>query len=181
MKKRRFDAERAVDAAELRLIGELARARDVTDRREQLVLHDRPQNDVGAEPLGMRGGLGLELLRLTQGRADRVGAVANLDGPASRLVQIEQIDGVFGGLDLWRMTERRHRRAGALDERRCSCRRSKLGHEQVGDGRLDARVGRVEDDEAMSAEELVDPAGERAADRGSRTVVASERGRRSPE
>ena len=47
--ERHRDAERRVDAAQLAEVGQLARARHVTDGREERVLHDRTQQHVRAE------------------------------------------------------------------------------------------------------------------------------------
>ena len=50
--QRHRHAEVLVDAAQLAEIGQLVRPGDVTDRREERVLHDRPQQHVRAEVPG---------------------------------------------------------------------------------------------------------------------------------
>jgi hypothetical protein len=51
--ERHRNAERCIHPAELREVGKLVGAGDVTDGWEQRVLDQRPQQHVRAEPLGM--------------------------------------------------------------------------------------------------------------------------------
>ena len=97
--QRHRHAEMLVDALQLAEIGELVRAGDVADRREERVLHDRPQQHVRAEAGGILGGLLHQ-----RGGAVRVLADEKLSVPlANRLtaaVQHEQRDRVVLRLDL---------------------------------------------------------------------------------
>ena len=157
--QRHRHAEVLVDAAKLPEIGELARAGDVTDRRKERVLHDRPEQHVRAEPLG----------RLRRPRS-RASSAVNVVSPTTnwspcRLIGVrapsmmEERDAVGLRHDLRRVAARRQRLARRGGERRGASRRVAISRrEHVGHERLGGRIGGVEDDQPVRAEQRLDPA-----------------------
>ena len=136
------------------------RSGHVGDRGKQGVLHDRPQQDVGAERRRLLANEIAERVRGQQGVAQGEGAVAQANGPAPP-VQVEQRDRVVGRLHLRVVAARRQLRPGRRRQPRRFAAQSQLAVEDRPGERLGRGIGRIEHDQAAVAEHAVEPPAER--------------------
>ena len=107
--------------------------------------------------------------------ADDQRVVLALDRPPAARVEVEERDAVFGRLDLRRVAELPHQRAGVARQLRGATGILQFAREDVGDKRLGRRIGGIEDDHAMPAEQIVEPAGKRRRDRRAGGVAPRQR------
>ena len=162
-----------VDPAQLPQIGQLAGTGDITDGREQRILHDGTQEDAGAEPGRMFGGF----------PGERVGRVARLaDEQLSILlanratlgIETEERGALVSRLHL-RVVAMRLQLGAGLRCGSCGvpgCRQ--LPHENLAHGRLRAGVRRVVHDQAALAEHLLEPPGKRIGHSHARLVCRAQ-------
>ena len=177
--QRHRHAEVLVDAAQLAEVRQLVRSGDVTDRREQRVLHDRAQQHVRAEA----------------GRAARWPAATSAGG-AKLLVADDEAGRPAGGSA--RRVRRRGGTARGCRPARAPARgsraptrsapasaasltvspgRRQLAREHLADERLRRRIRRVVDDQAArSPSTCFEPAAERVGHAGARRVGAPQIG-----
>ena len=132
----------------------------VGDGGKQGVLHDRPQQDVGAERGRLLAHESAERVRRQQGVAEGEGVVAQANGPALA-VQVEQRDRVGGRLHLRVVAARRQLRPGRRRQPRRLAAQSQLPVEHRPGERLGRGIGRIEHDQAALAEHAVEPPAER--------------------
>ena len=157
--QRHGDAEVRVDLAQLAQVGQLVRPRDVADGREDRILHQRPQQHVGAEVSRLAGGFLGECL---QGRRLVANRHPVAGGPmASRAAgQVKERDSAFVRRDLSVVAGRDERLPGTARQSGRVAGLGDLGREDAGRQRLGRRIGRVVDHQAVRPEHGLDPAPE---------------------
>ena len=132
------DVTRRIDIAELRVIRQLARPRHVTDRREELILHDGTEQNVGTEALRV-----CEHLLTQRGRGAR-DCPTTKNSPSRqpeppdvpRFVEVKQSRRVVGRIDLRGMTEGRQGRRRTPARRAAGLPAIELAREDVSRERL---------------------------------------------
>ena len=173
VEQRHRHAEVRVDAAQLAEVGELVRAGDVADGREQRVLHDRAEQDVGAEAGRLRRRLLDQRRRRVLLVADDEAAVLLADGAAAA-VEVKQRDAVVVPVHLRVVAAGGEIRSGERRQFHRLPRHRELAREHLADQRLRRRVGGVVHDQPAVAEDLFQPAAERLRHAAPRRVGAAQ-------
>ena len=108
--------------------------------------------------------------------ADEHLGAAGLDRVAARVVDVEEREAVFGGFDLRLVSQAQEFGARVPNERDRASRLLEFAHEQVAHERFGRGIRRLEHHEAVTAEQLVQPAGKRGGHSGAGPVVPPQLG-----